>query len=251
MPVCRIVTRQGIEVRRFSTETLPIGVPITVGRSQSCTIALKHDACRAVSREHFTLEHRHLGWTLTNKSTHGIYRGDHCIQQTDVKPGDVFLFGGCFFCFGDEALPTRHQLHWRDPETAQEDFALLWPGSNTIGQAHSNAITLKDDSVSRQHARITASATELVVEDLNSFVGTFVGERRVTAPTPLLPDSQLRFGTVRAWIKEGEVVVPQVGLSAGRRRPVAVGKAKGLSWVLPALWVLLIIIVAVVLLAVL
>jgi len=227
-------------------------VPIVVGRSQSCTIALKHDACRAVSREHFVLEHGHLGWSLTNKSNHGVYRGEHAVQQTDVKPGDVFLFGGCFLCFGDEALPSRHQLHWTDPATGQEDFALLWPGRNTVGQAHSNTIVLKDESVSRQHARITVEGEELVVEDMSSFVGTFVGDRRVTAPTPLLLDAHIRFGTVRAWLKQGEVVVPRVGVSGGRsRRRAMAPKASGTGWVMPALWVLLLIILAVVLLAVL
>jgi pSer/pThr/pTyr-binding forkhead associated (FHA) protein len=231
---------------------MPPGVPIVVSRSQSCTIPLKHDACRAVSREHFILEHRHLSWILTNRSTHGTYKGEHNVQQTDAKPGDVFLFGGCFFCFGEEAVPTAHQLHWRDPETGQEDFAVLWPGSNTVGQAHSNTVPLKDESVSRQHARITASEGALVIEDMNSFVGTFVGDRRITGPTPLLPDAQLRFGTVRAWIKEGEVVVPQVGLAGPRvRRPVGMPKSRVPAWLGPAIWVVVVVILAVVLIAVL
>ncbi len=254
MPICRIVNHQGVELRRFSTDAMPVGVPITVGRSQSCTIPLKHDACRAVSREHFTLERRHLGWVLVNKSTHGTYRGDQLVQQLDVKPGDVLLFGGCFFCFGDEALPTRFQLHWTDPATGNEDFALIWPGVNIVGQAHSCQIVIKDESVSRQHARITASEDALVIEDMNSFVGTFVNERRVTAPTPLLLDSQIRIGAVRAWLKEVEVVVPSVGISAGRGRRRARGVVRPSprpAWVVPAIWVAVVIALVVLLLVVL
>ena len=242
MPLCRILNRQGVEIRRFSTDSLPVGSLITVGRSQSCTIPLQHESTHAVSREHFALEHRHLGWVLVNKSSHGTIRGDQTIDHADVKSGDVFQFGGCFLCVGAEALPSGYRLHWQDDEAAKEDFALLWEGHNTIGQLPTNTILLPDKSVSRQHARITVHGSDLVLEDLNSFVGTFAGDKRISAPTHLAPNARLRFGAVHAWVKPVEGVAPGRGMA----RPHAPGRPQ--PWLTAAVWIAILVVVAVILL---
>ena len=194
MPVCTILNRQGAEVRRFATESPVIGSSLSVGRSSSCTIVLKHDAGRTVSRVHFVLEQRPVGWMLINKSSHGTYKGDRSIDQTPVSPGDVFQFGSCFFCFGEDARPSRYQLHWDDGGGGDE-YAVLWPGRNTIGGASNNTIAVKQESVSRQHARITVNGDDVYLEDLNSSLGTFVGGKRVTALTGWRSADPLRQGS--------------------------------------------------------
>jgi len=245
MSVYRILSRQGVEIRRFSTDSLPVGSVLTVGRSQSCTIPLGHEATKSVSREHFQLEHRHLGWVLINRSAHGTYKGGQSIDQTTPKAGDVFHFGQCVLCVGPEAVPSAYQLHWQDDKNACEDFALLWPGHNTIGHLPTNTIMLPDESVSRQHARITVDGSEIAIEDLKSFVGTFVGDKQITATTKLGPNARLRLGGVHAWIKAVGVEGPRHG---GAKAQMPAAKS---TWLAAAVWITIVIVVAVVMLAIL
>ncbi len=226
MPVCTILNRQGAEVRRFATESPVIGSSLSVGRSSSCTIVLKHDAGRTVSRVHFVLEQRPVGWMLINKSSHGTYKGDRSIDQTPVSPGDVFQFGSCFFCFGEDARPSRYQLHWDDGGGGDE-YAVLWPGRNTIGGASNNTIAVKQESVSRQHARITVNGDDVYLEDLNSSLGTFVGGKRVTALTRIEEGAQIRFGKARAWLAVGDVAAPGTVIT---EMPLSSGQTVGNRW---------------------
>jgi pSer/pThr/pTyr-binding forkhead associated (FHA) protein len=52
-------------------------------------------------------------------------------------------------------------------------------------------------SVSRRHARIEVSAAGAILEDLGSLNGTFVGDRRVDAPTALHEGDEIRIGRER------------------------------------------------------
>jgi pSer/pThr/pTyr-binding forkhead associated (FHA) protein len=244
--VYRILSRQGAEIRRFSTDSLPVGAVLTVGRSQDCTIPLGHEATKTVSREHFQLEHRHLGWVLLNRSSHGTYKGDQSIDLATPKPGDVFHFGQCVLCVGPEAVPSGYQLHWQDDKNACEDFAVLWPGRNTIGSLPTNTVMLADESVSRQHARITVNGSEIAVEDLKSFVGTFVGDKAITTATKLGPNARLRLGGVHAWIKAVGVANPHRG-SGARVQPL---RKKG-AWLTAAVWITIVIVLAVVMMTLL
>jgi hypothetical protein len=59
----------------------------------------------------------------------------------------------------------------------------LRPDTTTIGRAGSNAIALRDDTVSAQHARVRIEAREdadpaFVLYDMGSRNGTFVGDRQ-------------------------------------------------------------------------
>lgn len=224
MPVCRILSRQGLELRRFATESAAVGTSFSVGRSSSCTIALKQEAGRTVSRVHFTVEQQPTGaWVLTNKSSHGTLKGDRSIEQTPIEPGDVFQFGSCFFCFGDEAGPSPYRLRWED-DGSGEAGAVLWPGRNTVGAASSNTIAIKQESVSRQHARITVGEDEVYIEDLNSSLGTFVGGKKIAALTRVAPGAQIRLGKVRVWLDE-----PAPPTAAGADDDAAApGRPKGL-----------------------
>jgi pSer/pThr/pTyr-binding forkhead associated (FHA) protein len=245
MSVYRILSRQGVEIRRFSTDSLPVGTVLTVGRSQSCTIPLGHEATRTVSREHFQLEHRHLGWVLINRSSHGTHKGDQSIDLVTPKAGDVFHFGGCVLCVGPEAVPSGYQFHWQDDKAAREDFAVLWPGRNTIGHLPTNMIALPDESVSRLHARITVDGSEIVIEDLKSFVGTFVGDKQISALTKLGPNARLRLGGVHAWIKAVGVAGPH---AAGVKALAPPAKK---TWLVAAVWITVVILLAAAMLALL
>lgn len=63
-----------------------------------------------------------------------------------------------------------------------------------IGRSPECALVLDDDYASGRHARIFESDGQWLVEDLGSTNGTFVDNRRITAPTPLTAGSTLRIG---------------------------------------------------------
>ena len=70
----------------------------------------------------------------------------------------------------------------------------------TIGRRSDNDICLPlDPRISRLHARLTHKSDETwIIEDLGSVNGTFVGQRRINAPTALHLDDRFRMG--RTWM---------------------------------------------------
>jgi pSer/pThr/pTyr-binding forkhead associated (FHA) protein len=63
-----------------------------------------------------------------------------------------------------------------------------------IGRAPSCTLVLDDDYSSSRHARIFPSGDQWILEDLGSTNGTFIGNQRVSSPTPLSPGTQVRIG---------------------------------------------------------
>jgi len=66
--------------------------------------------------------------------------------------------------------------------------------SITLGRDGSSTLVLTDDYVSNHHARIYPSGERWLVEDLGSTNGTYLGDAKVTGPTPIRPGSQVRVG---------------------------------------------------------
>lgn len=58
----------------------------------------------------------------------------------------------------------------------------LPPGTITVGRLKTNTIVLDNPGVSRHHLRIDGdpSATNFVLEDMNSLNGTFMGTTRIS-----------------------------------------------------------------------
>ena len=79
------------------------------------------------------------------------------------------------------------------------DYPIDLP-SLVVGRADSNSIVIDDLSVSRRHARLVIDSGRLMVEDLASATGTFVGDVRIPPNTlSLVGDEQtIRFGDVEA-----------------------------------------------------
>ncbi|MFZ5897009.1 MAG: diguanylate cyclase [Myxococcota bacterium] len=79
----------------------------------------------------------------------------------------------------------------------------LRSGAVLVGRERSAQISLEDDAVSRQHARICIEDGSAHVEDLASLNGTFVNEQRIHEKTRIENGDQLRFGhntIVKFWI---------------------------------------------------
>jgi hypothetical protein len=64
----------------------------------------------------------------------------------------------------------------------------------TIGRAADSTVVLADDYVSNHHARLSPHGDDWLVEDTGSTNGTYVDERRITAPTVAAVGTRIRIG---------------------------------------------------------
>ena len=91
-------------------------------------------------------------------------------------------------------IPQPSMQNWQlvnvKPEI-NEKFTLS--GEVMVGRDRTCAIVLSHPAVSRRHARITASGTQLMLEDLKSANGTYVNNARVER-AQLKPGDVVRFG---------------------------------------------------------
>ena len=98
-----------------------------------------------------------------------------------------------------EDANTRCWLLWK------ERTFVLAAGENVIGRDPNCAVWLDHAGVSRRHARIRISGDMacVVLDDLKSTNGTFVGRKQVTEETPLADADVITVGpvklTFRAW----------------------------------------------------
>jgi len=79
--------------------------------------------------------------------------------------------------------------------SADREFQ-LHEGECLVGRASECTVCLESSTVSRHHARLLVTGEQVVLEDLDSKNGTFVNGGRVVAPTPLVKDDRVRFGSV-------------------------------------------------------
>jgi FHA domain len=63
-----------------------------------------------------------------------------------------------------------------------------------IGRANDSTLVLTDDYASTRHARISENNGVWYLEDLGSTNGTFLGQSKVTEPTPLQAGAMIRIG---------------------------------------------------------
>ena len=90
------------------------------------------------------------------------------------------------------ADPDFHcRVVWGDREVS------LAEGENLLGRDPDVAIWIDLGSVSRRHARILISGGVATLEDLGSRNGTYVGDRKVTAPVRLANGDEIKMGKAR------------------------------------------------------
>ncbi|MCZ2111523.1 MAG: FHA domain-containing protein [Dehalococcoidia bacterium] len=92
------------------------------------------------------------------------------------------------------------------------DYLIDLP-SLIVGRADGNSIVIDDLSVARRHARLTIDSGHLLVEDLGSAEGTFVGGHRIPANAPSLVEANedVRFGEVGVQYFAPEALQPEPG----------------------------------------
>ncbi len=65
-----------------------------------------------------------------------------------------------------------------------------------IGRDPSTSVRLEEESISKQHARLTQNGDSFQIEDLESSNGTFVNGRRIRDRVEIKPGDLLRVGSV-------------------------------------------------------
>ena len=108
----------------------------------------------------------------------------------------------------------------------------------TVGRVEDNAFQIADASVSSHHAEIILRGPDIVIKDLNSTNGSFIGSEKITE-TVLKPGQILKFGQVELRIDDGSPVsAPPAPTSVSGTPPAsapapAAGKKKDGTMVVP------------------
>ena len=80
----------------------------------------------------------------------------------------------------------------------------------TIGRVEDNTLQIVEPSVSSHHCEVLLRGSEVVVRDLNSTNGTFIGGEKVTEST-LKPGQILRLGQIEMRLETDAAVAPPKG----------------------------------------
>lgn len=116
------------------------------------------------------------------------------------KPGLLRTLHGFGYAFQAERTPAPQAA----PDTlgpiarlvsATTEVALA-TGENILGREGEGIVVVKSNTVSRRHARIVIDANAALVEDLGSKNGTYVNDRQVSGPTPVVDGDQVRLGSL-------------------------------------------------------
>ncbi|MEO6399193.1 MAG: FHA domain-containing protein, partial [Tepidiformaceae bacterium] len=96
------------------------------------------------------------------------------------------------------------------PDGQVREFPIDVP-SAIVGRADGNRVVIDHVSVSRRHASLTIENGQVMLEDLGSASGSFVGSQRLPVNTPtIVEDGQaLRFGDVEAKFIVGTLMAPE------------------------------------------
>jgi len=238
--------------------------PILIGRATDCDYVIPDDR---VSSHHAGLS-RQDGFLLLEDldSANGTYVDDRRIKRMRISWRQKFEIGGHQLTALDVYAATRGESFsgktaMFSASTALNLAKVIGPGltdSQSVSTVASSplltlsagdtAIVGRDldvqvvydtPNVSRQHARLRRTARGMVVEDLGSTNGTWVGGQRIRKPTPITPADDVRFGHQKLQLTrsfaielplsgggatgiriDGEGLVRMVGSGSGRRRVI-------------------------------
>ena len=195
------------------------GARASIGRAEENPVGLFGDP--SVQQRHAVIERRGADYVIRNLAIQdGTFVNGNRIETVDLRDGDRINIGGyeMMFHLRGTSAPAREQASLTVDTVNPAHVATRLAGANAklegpslvdasgqpypvragtvtrIGRALDNEIVVSHSSVSRHHASIENSNGVFAVKDLNSQNGTFVGNRRVTEPTPVSDGDAVRFG---------------------------------------------------------
>ncbi|MBQ6472929.1 MAG: FHA domain-containing protein [Victivallales bacterium] len=202
MPVCQIFNSQGEQLVRFNTDDF--GKELTIGRASSCNISLKHVAESNVSREHIVLKKDANQWKLINQGHSGVLLNGTRVTDVPINDGDIFRFSQLFLCIGPKCGPSKYDVTWDVPTMDGNKRAVLWPGTNSIGASHDNAVTVRTEDVSRFHGSIDVLEDgRLFFENRHRSQYSAVNGTQVTERVEIEPGDTLTLGETDVHIVKG------------------------------------------------
>jgi ABC transport system ATP-binding/permease protein len=205
---------------------VPLSREVVVGRDRDVGLRLDD---QSVSRKHARLYFDEEGslWVEDLGSGNGVYvdgarikvptavasgaklkLGIFTLNPQDVKGPDLALAKAK--AKGDLAAPDKAKalakaagppspvgcaLRGKAGAFLNKDFVLVKPVVKVGRVAEGNDIAVQDDSVSREHARLTRSGRGYILRDLGSANGTSVNGERILE-RPIASGDVVRFGTV-------------------------------------------------------
>ena len=121
---------------------------------------------------------------------------DHALVRTVHRVGYAFAATGAVedtarfsILLGDDEIPLRS-------------------GENGIGRDPRDTIVIHSPEVSRHHARLIVTGSSVMIEDLGSKNGTYIGTRPVTAPAEVTPGDDILIGTIRLRLVQVDALAP-------------------------------------------
>jgi len=119
------------------------------------------------------------------------------LGESARDPKRIRTSHGHGYAFQGEVRPSDADApsHWL---IVGERVLPLHQGDNIVGREPDVDVRIDSPSVSRRHARLRITGTDVTVEDLGSTNGTVVGLRRITEVTVLRNGDEVRFGSILA-----------------------------------------------------
>ena len=120
------------------------------------------------------------------------------------------------------------KLRIKTPDGKTREFGLDQP-TVTVGRSADNQLAIDEISVSRRHARLSVESGRLMIEDLGSANGTFIGGQRLAPNNPGLvsEDQVVRVGDVEIRYVPAHPVEAVRSFSAGPAQPPAAAEPAG------------------------
>jgi pSer/pThr/pTyr-binding forkhead associated (FHA) protein len=195
------------------------GPRASIGRAEENPVGLFGDP--HVQQRHALIERRGNDYVIKNLAVQdGTFVNGNRIETVDLHDGDRIGIGGyeMMFHLRGTSQSAREQASLAADRINPAHVASRLAGANAnvdgpclidasgqrfplragavarIGRALDNEIVVSHSSVSRHHASIETNNGALVVNDLNSQNGTFVGNRRVAGAASMNDGDAVRFG---------------------------------------------------------
>jgi pSer/pThr/pTyr-binding forkhead associated (FHA) protein len=175
-----------------------------IGRAPNCAITIPDDT--KLSRQHARITVAQGYVSVEDTSTNGTFVNGHRITgRASLVPGESLRCGATVFVLqgpgGGGGSPAQPHFRVLGGAQAGERFVITG-GAHTLGRSSQSDFVLRDERVSRQHARVEHHGNDFYLYDAGSSGGTFVNGQRITRHR-LQSGDEVRLGNTRLHFELG------------------------------------------------